>query len=192
MSDDLSNLFGSIKGLLEPLKDAAGAIKPVNDALDLLKKTRELFKSGKAPTTADAEAMSKLLSDMGVRLSEACEAEMALRSKLIEAMAQLQQLQEFEQARGDYWRVEIAPGSYAYLKPITVHEGGHKAGNPLYCVHCFEQTKRISTLQVKEFSVPYRTLVCHACKSEVFEEDSNGPKSPGAVVMSADFDVFKV
>ena len=162
------NFVQQIMELFGPLRDAGAAIKPLSEGVDLLKKIRDLMPKGRDPGSTDPKLMAarELMVDLQEALLSAREAEVMTRTRLAEALSQLETLQSFELKRASYERIQLHPRSFAYRERDLL-ERAHSGAS--YCAHCFEQNSRLVTLQLKQRTFGRDTLTCTVCKSEVFQ-----------------------
>ncbi|PZU89119.1 MAG: hypothetical protein DI527_16435 [Chelatococcus sp.] len=166
------NIGGVDISMLQQAVESFGGLKTIQDTLTIAKQAKELFgksKDGKALDPAAAQAR-ELLVEMAEKMVSAREETATLRLQMLEILHELSRLQAFECDREKYDLVETAPGNFAYKAKGPVR-GDHQAIR--YCAHCFEQSKRLVTLQLSKLDFNRDTLQCSLCKGEIFQANNN-------------------
>lgn len=162
-------------GAMRSAFESFGGLKTLSDALGILKQVKELAgkdKDGKPADAASAE-MRQLVVELTNKMVDAREETAALRLRMLEILEELSRLQKFEGDRDNYEIVQTNPGSFAYraTKPAKPEHAAIR-----YCVHCFEQSKRLVALQLSEQDWHRDRFKCSACKSEVFQANDRKPE----------------
>ena len=152
--------------------DSFGGLKTISEAVGIAKQLKELTgknKDGHAADLASAE-MRQLVVDLTNKMIDAREETATLRLRMLDILEELGRLQKFESNRDDYEIVETEPGNFAYraVKPNKPEQAAIR-----YCVHCFEQSKRLVALQKTKIDWHRDTLKCGACGGEVFQANDN-------------------
>ncbi|MEN5083730.1 hypothetical protein ABE438_14705 [Bosea sp. TWI1241] len=163
--------FASVRAAI----DGFGGLKTISDALGIVKQIKELTGKNKDGQAADLPTpeMRQLVIDLTNKMIDAREETATLRLRMLEALEELGRLQAFECDRQKYDLVETNPGSFAY-KAKSPARGDHQAIR--YCAHCFEQSKRLVTLQLSKQDWHRDTLKCSACQSEIFQKNDLKPE----------------
>jgi hypothetical protein len=161
--------------LLQEVIEAVGGIKGVSDAVDVAKKLKDLFAKPDRGGSA-TPAQQQILQLIGELSTEAVSAKLdaaSARADLLELQRELDAIRQFKDCSEDYALVELRTGSFAYKKKNAV---GGNAPAPSYCAHCFEQSQRVVTLQLKKPDFNVDTFHCTACGSEVFQTNDERPR----------------
>ncbi len=155
----------TLQDWLDVAKGSAGAAK---DIAGLAKKLKDFL--GKAEGTERSRALSPEVREMLVELLDkavtAKEEAVDLKTRLLEVTQELSRIQQFNADRQSYRLVELRAGSFAYRasSPGQDHEPARE-----FCAHCFEQAKRVVTLQLKQRDFNVDTLHCTICGGDVFK-----------------------
>lgn len=161
--------------------DAAGGLKSINEALDIGKKIKELAKT--APKADDRVAeLRGLVFDLQDKMLDAREQSIELRRQLIGMVEAEKRDSEFVADRPNFERVELAANSFVYRRKQA------PGGNPdpaFYCCHCFEQERRVVTLQHKDWT----HVGCTACQ-RLFYTDARTSADLRPVVLKDDYNPF--
>lgn len=171
---------------IKKLVDGAAVLKPIKEGLDIVKQVKDILAKRKdTDSTSSSEAqLRELVTELTNRMLSAQEAEAALRARMLEILSELSRLQQFENERDGFVMVALADHSYAFR--AKGHEADQSAVS--YCAHCFEQSKRKVTLQMKQMGFGRDILQCSVCKGEVFQSNNRRAealpirRNPGGIV----------
>lgn len=165
-----------------------GGLKTISEALGIVKQVKELAGNNKDSKAADLAGpeMRQLVVDLTNKMIDAREETAALRLRMLEVLEELSRLQKFESERDNYEIVETNSGNFAYraTKPAKPEHGTIR-----YCVHCFEQSKRLVALQLAEQQWYRDRLKCSACHGEIFQTNDRKPEVH--VIKAPTFNVFE-
>lgn len=130
-------------------------------AITSIKKLRELVKP-KAAEPEDPKALEirALIVDLQEQLLAAREEALTFRQVALRASEALQRESDFDERRGLYRLVELGPGNFAY-------QTGDESERRLACVTCFDQNRKIVTLQMSLRGATKDVFSCPVCKNTV-------------------------
>lgn len=159
-------------GLFKELFDRIGGLKSVAEATDIAVKVKKLLGKGEDAKRADPATaqLLQLVSDLIVKLDEANKTAMRIDQHRAMLEAKLNEIVQQVEERKNYKLVELMPGSLAYT-----HKEGAGSQEPVrhFCIHCLEQERRLSTLQLKVRDFNFDTLECRACGALVQKPNDN-------------------
>lgn len=167
--------FGALNpGYLKELFDGLGGLKSIGEAVDIAAKVRKIVGKSKDAASADASTaqLLQLVTELIVKLDLAQKAAMRIEQDRAALEAKLNEIVQQVEERENYKLVELMPGSFAYT-----HKESAGPQEPIrhFCVHCLEQERRQSTLQLKVRDFNFDTLECRACGSLIQKPNDNRP-----------------
>jgi hypothetical protein len=161
--------------LLQEVIEAVGGIKGVSDAVKVLKDLKDIFGKREGPdrSSPERQKMLELIAELSTQTVTAKLDAAAARADLLKLQSELDAIRQFKDGAEDYALVELRAGSFAYKKKGAA---GGNAPTPSHCAHCFEQSQRVVTLQMKKPDFNVDTLHCTVCGSEVFQSNDERPR----------------
>lgn len=157
---------------LKELFDSVGGLKTVAEAADIATKVKKLLGKGQDTRRSDATTaqLLELITDLIVKLDKANKAAMRIEQDRAMLESRLNEVMQQIAERQNYRMIEFMPGSFAYV-PKQLADPDEPARH--FCVHCLEQKRRLSTLQLKVRDFNYDTLECRACGSLIQKPNDN-------------------
>lgn len=146
------------------LEQAGNGLAPLNGALDVLRKARDLVHLGdKGKSPAVNAELALLIDDLQSRLIASINTVSVLQSANKDLIEENMKLKNFLVEKDNYEMRSVGDYAFVYLKKDAVT--GDKT-TPHYCAPCFDQREK-SVLQFRERVGARDRLVCPRCKAEV-------------------------